>query len=304
MKDTLMKYGVILSKRYSRRQKNVFLSEVVEELKAYDKPLEIKKKKDILSKGIHCIVGDISNADKVVIAAYDTPSKAYFFNVDYYPFHINKNIKSEKKILISQLSLSLLLSIPFLVYAFIFKNLSQLQILYLGFITIVMLLMAAKILYGNANKINMNRNSASVALLIELAKLKYETNTAFILVDNAVASFKGYREIDDFIKKDAKVMILDSLAYGEQLVCVHKKKINVDKIKNNKELDIYERIYENTDTNTILDSSKNVIYVGSGSLRDNQFVVKNIRTKEDYHVNVERLEKIKDVLVNYLEDKA
>lgn len=302
LKNTLMKYGVVFSKRYSRKQKSMFLNEVIEEISAKNKPIDIVKRKDFFKTNISCAMGDLENADKILVAAYDTPAKVYFGSSNYYPFNIKMNMKNEKKILLYQLVIFIVLSTPFLFYIMNLNSMMQLNKIVFGFLTIGLLIVATKTLSGFANKINMNRNSASVSVLIELAKLEYKNKIAFILVDNGISSFWGFKEMAKIIKKETKVILLDSLASGDQLVCVHKKNTNVNQIVDNKTVNFHEKVFDLKETNTVLDIFDRTIYIGSGSLKNNQFIIMGSGTNEDYHVDVERLKRIKEILRDYLED--
>lgn len=304
MKELLAFFGVTLRIRNTKRQKHLFykaVSEIAADIK-YKVSLQ-----SVVSRfmGVNNIViGDLKKAKTIVVTAYDTPNKIYLHNYKYYPFNTLKNIKEEKKNLLVQFLISLvfIVLVTMILWNFtsynIFFKISSIVI------SIILLLNAYFIIKGKPNKVNLNRNSASVAILIAIMKeLKRTDEVAFVFLDSCVNSFEGFKVLKNNASEDSEVIVLDCIGYGEKLVVAHRENI---KIKNYlfKELDFINKKYtEEEANNNVLNFFKKCIYVTSGTIENKQLVVKNTRSKNDFNVDINRLEKIKENLLKYLRCK-
>ena len=86
MKDKMMFYGVTLGKRYTRRQKEVFLNEVIKKCQESGIKTDFMTKHTKVTHICNLVIGDLKKAKKIVCAAYDTPSIAINPFYHYYPF--------------------------------------------------------------------------------------------------------------------------------------------------------------------------------------------------------------------------
>ncbi|MEG0034784.1 MAG: hypothetical protein RSE56_03160 [Bacilli bacterium] len=302
MRDLIMLYGITLGKRYTKKQKALFLEEVSSKVKENGYSVEIQTKKTKFQLTNNLIIGDLDNAEKVIVAAYDTPSKIYLPNYNYYPFYSKKNVEQDNLNFIVQIFfgfISIVISYFFLKdfneYTIVLKLLS---LLCSSFILVNMYF----VLKGKPNQLNYNRNSVSIAILMSvLEELKDSKNIAFVLLDQNVNSFNGLRLLAEKITNQT-LIVLDSLATGSIVVCAHKNNIDCSSIIHNaSNLEIFDKSYtpDKCKTNALSICNK-IVYLASGEMLDKQFVVKNTRSRKDYHVNIERVEKVKEVLIAYL----
>lgn len=93
MKDEMMLVGVTLARRYTRKQKEIFLAEVC--------PQCVKLVEDGISnpafRMLHVcnlVIGDLAHAKTVIACAYDTPASAQL-PIRYYPLNPRKNTQAE-----------------------------------------------------------------------------------------------------------------------------------------------------------------------------------------------------------------
>jgi len=267
MRDLFMHYGVTLSKRFTRRQKIMFINEISKDFMdmGYKAQVHVKKKKlRTVTTNLH--LGDVDNAKVVFLAPYDTGSRVMSKGYKYYPFNPEKTVKAE--------NLSLIIN------SFLPKF---------------------------ANRFNFNRNTASVVLCRELAHefKDKKKKPAFILLDRASCSFEGFKQARDWYKDDAngKIFVfLECLAVGETIVLAHKEDMS-KKIETftNSELNIHPRLYpEERAKEMVLGMFPNILHLVSGEIEDKEFVVKNTRTKMDYKVDIDRMEKLKKMLANFV----
>lgn len=269
MRDLFMLYGVTLSKRFTRRQKIMFINEISKDFidMGYTAQVHVKKLK-FRSPVTNLHLGDVDNAKVVFLAPYDTGSVVMSKDYKYFPFNPAKTVKAEK--------LSLIIN------SFLPKF---------------------------ANRFNFNRNTASVVLCRELARefKDKKKKPAFILLDRASCSFEGFKQTREWYKDevDRKIFVfLECLAVGETIVLAHKEEM-ADKIEifTGSGLNILPRLYpEERAREMVLGMFPNLLHLVSGEIEDKEFVVKNTRSKLDYKVDIDRIENIKKVLAEFVKN--
>lgn len=302
----MMLFGVTLAKRYTPRQKSIFLSQAHKYFQDLGYKVSYQNIKSKLSSVTNMVIGELSTTSVVVACAYDTPSKAALPNYLYYPFNRKKNLQQENINLIIQFILMGLcfLGIYFLLshskgYSLLFKIVSFLISGILGFT-------AYKLMKGYANKVNFNRCSASVALIAKLAlKLKEKKSIAFVLLDQNVNSYEGLKLLKNEIKNSKKIIIyLDSLSFGTKLVCAHNEKMNntsVQLLKQLKPLELIDKTYGTERCeDTMLHFFTDMLVLTSGEIIQGQLAVKNSRSSKDYEVDMNRLESIEKGIETFL----
>jgi len=304
MKDLLFRFGITVGRRYTKKQKAWFLEEVALEADKQGWKTELLTHKTKISKSFHLAVGDLKNAQWVLIAAYDTPTKLILPNSIYYPFKAEKNLKTDSTNLLMQVFISFF---AFTALYFLLKyaatQVLTIQIpIWIG--SFIAFLILFKMLSGFTNRLNQNRNSASVAMMLDLLKepsLKHKM--ALLFADKSVIGIEGYKELRDMdlISPYARTIILDCLAYGETLAlaCAEKDKANADLVIKNIKTDIYLKTYpEESIFNFAFSMFPSGMSLVSGERSDKDFIVRNTRSKKDYKVNQERLTDIRNGLLN------
>lgn len=302
MKDQMMEYGILFAKRYTSKQKKFFLTTLSERLISSGYPVEVQSLKSKIVEINNLIVGDIKNSSIVIAAAYDTPSQSFYLNSKYYPFNAKKNVTSESISIAIQFALSLLCFIMVFLILYDFSLKSNVLKVISILLAVLLMVGAYFILKGRANPINFNRNSASIALMMEMSKSCIDKSVAFVFLDKAINSYDGIKQLAKIVKPNQQVILLDSIASGEKLICAHLEKTQCSDILTNKQgLNFHEKIYE-YNSNSLFQIIESSIIICCGNIENKQLVVKNTRCKKDCIVEMERLEKIKNSLLDYVED--
>lgn len=298
-----MFYGITIGRRYTNKQKAVFVKHIRKEAKAlgYDVALQSKQLKMHALHNI--IIGNLQEAKKVVVAAYDTPSKIYVPDYKYYPFNTKRNMNQEKLNFFIQ---SIFGFISIICAYIIWQQNSKFTITFQIFSYVAclcLLLFAYSMFKGKANRCNFNRNSVSIALIVSLMKeLKKDEDIAYVFLDQGVNSFEGLRFLKEQLSNQ-ELLLLDCLAYGDMVVCAHSELVNSKKIIENKlHIDIYDKCFEKAKVQkNMLSIYEHMLYLAVGNMQEKQFVITHTRSKQDYHVNIERVENIKQVIMEYLQ---
>ena len=303
MKDLMMLYGVTLGRRYKREEKVRFIETISIFFQKLGYPVNMQSKKTNFMEVNNIIIGDLFRAKKVLVAAYDTPSKILLPNYHYYPFNTKRNLRQENINLVLRFLIACILLI--LVF-FLLKGLMGYQ-LWLKIVTVlfsfIMIFFAYRSLKGGGNQINFNRNSTAIVLMHTIARSYEKDDLAIVMLDHGVSSYEGLKLLkEEFDGKHQEVIMLEALANGEQVIMVARGKVNIDRLQNNRAgITIFNKVYEEMkQENNFLSFFPNMMYLGSGENKDKQFVVKNTRSCRDNEVNMERLEKINNLLLDYL----
>lgn len=300
MRDQLMTYGLVMGKRLRKKDKQVFLEEMTKDLKQHGCQLSFVKKKELLHSSTHMIINDLEKAKIVYCCPYDTPGKMVVPHATYTPFHLQHNQKVQTtNLLLQSLLAILLLIIAGGALSVLLRSSLPYQIL-AWLIAILCSIVAIVLFRGLDNRVNFNRCSASVVLLRQCAiDLSSNRDVALILVDQATTSFAGLRQLQQaFPDLQTKVMVwVDSLATGSTLVAAvspTSQQLATTCTKRVPECELQVRLYSPQRIETTpLSLFPNMIMIGSGDVEKKELVVRNAGTKQDYHVNLPRLELIK-----------
>jgi hypothetical protein len=305
MKDLLLLFGVALAKRYTYRQKKFFFEQVKPFFSKLGYKVTLRENKQKLIRISNIFIGDIHKARYVILCPYDTPSRS-LLPYKYYPFNLSENLHQER----IELFLRSLIYIGSCLCAyFTFKHFLMFHIVVkvlsiLFFIGIIYF--CYRLITGIPNPVNFNRNSASVALIAALVgRVKYQSNTAFVFLDNTISSNAGLRFFaEDEILKNKVFIYLDCIAYGEEFVCAHNRNTNSEAeklVSFLKGMDVIDKGFpEEQLKGTNLDLFPKLLHLCAGAIEDHYFVVRNTRSKKDFKVDVPRLEILCTGLANYL----
>lgn len=304
MKDLVTFFGLTLGIRNTQKQKEIFyktISKVFNDMN-YDVSLQSSNLKLLSLNNI--VIGDLKKAKTVIATAYDTPTKAYLKGYKYYPFNTLKNIKQENKNLIIQLLISLVLIGVIAISLWNFNSYNMGLKVVSILVAVICIIYVYKIVKGKPNEINLNRNSSSVAMLTAIAsELKKNNDVAFVLLDRSVTSFEGLKFLKGNMLDNKEIVILDCIAAGEKLVVAHRLKTKLKEDFFNQIQFIDKKYTEEEAENNVLNFFSKCIYITSGSIEGKQLVVKNTRSKKDFDIDISRLEKIKEGLIDYLRCK-
>ena len=239
MEDLLVKYGAILGKRYTLKQRQRFLLSLNEEftVRGYKTRFANNDRKNN-ARAVDLFVGDIGSAKTIVCCHYDTPQKALIPNYRYYPLNGQKSFQRN---FVANLIPSLLTTacgagvFYFIINNYHFQGFWPAIIL----IAVVIVVFFADTLISvlTANKYNINRNTASVLAILETAKqLTKETKNkvAFILLDKGCGDNSGTLMLRQALPTtlDKKLFIyLDCIANGQVVVLAHKENLRKESEK-------------------------------------------------------------------------
>ncbi len=299
MKENMMLYGVTLSQRYTSKQKECFLTEVVKRCKDLGYQTEFISKHGSYYQLANLVIGDIEHANTVICASYDTPAKSLFPR-DYYPFAAKSNVNSGKKKLIIDVIIMIVCVLLSYFILLGFKT-STSSIKCLKFIsTVVLILITFFALKGTSNKVNFSRNSAAVAVVMELVEKNKSSNVAYVLLDQNTNTYEGLKALKEKLGDTKKELILlDGLAYGKETCVAFNEGVNA--------LDLCIEGYiakEYHHPTNALQYFENMIQISCGDINRREFVIHNTATNKDYEIDMERLEKIYSLLNEHIKNRA
>ncbi len=305
MKNLLMLFGVTLAKRYTKPQKRIFYSQAEPLFKNLGFKIQLQTIKKKLLQVSNIIIGDISRAKYLVVCPYDTPSRS-LLPYKYFPFNLSKNLAQENREVFLHSFIYIACS---LVAYFVFNHFLSFSTLgkvsSAGFF-LCLIVLCYRLIVGIPNKVNFNRNSASIALMAALAeRLGKNKNVAYVLLDNTVSSNTGWRIFaDEAILKNKIIIYLDCVSYGEKLVCAHSLASSpeanrlVELLPN---VDVIDQVVPEAQLkDTKLQHFPKMLHICTGTIEDHYFFVRNTRSKNDFKVDMPRLEILCEGLQKYL----
>ncbi len=301
-----MLFGVTLAKRYTAKQKSIFLSQVYQYFLKLGYKISYQNNSNKVNPVTNMVIGELDTASVVVVCAYDTPSRVVIPNYLYYPFNTKKNLREENINLFFQFILMGICFISIYFLLIFFKTYSLLFKIISSLICGILVIIAYKLMKGSANRVNFNRCSSSVALIAKLAQeLKENKNISFVLLDQNVNSYEGLKLLKKELKNNKKLILyLDSLAFGTNLVCAHNEKMNdiADLLVNHlKDLNIINKTYKQERCReTMLHFFDNMLVLTSGEIIRGELAVKNSRSGKDYQLDINRLERIEKGIEPFL----
>lgn len=294
MKEKLLKYGIVFGKRFTSLQKKRFRDEVIKECEAMGIKHEIYSCRYGLKNTNHLIVGDVSKAKKIILAYYDTQSLTLPI-FEYDPLSIKSKLKTERLILLLNTTITLLFLylVSIIMSTVISLEQSFLKVGLLGLL-LILFTIGLKSFDGFANPINYNRNSAAICLMIESINFIKNDNIALIFVDHSGSSLIGFEQIMNLNKrnKNAQYIVLDALANGKDLFVVSRSAIPSIKIP---------YVFIQSNKSFWFEKLGNATLITSGILKNESIKVSKTRCFNDFKIDINRLETLKDYLLESVE---
>lgn len=291
MKDEMMLVGVTLARRYTRKQKEIFLAEVCRQCRETGWKTEFQTRHSRMLHVCNLVIGDLAHAKTVIACAYDTPASA-LLPIRYYPLNPRKNTQAEGWNLAWEWILGVACFLIAAGAVYTLRWLSPAMKIAAGLAAVLAALLGISLLHSRGNRVNFNRNSASVALILRLIQeCDPNSSTALVLVDQCCNSYEGLKLLKEACPSRAEVILLDCLAQGEKVVCAHRKGVDVSDLL---EEDWINKEYEDPDNG--LRFFERGVLLASGAIEKHQFVVRHTRSKRDCHVDIPRLERILEKL--------
>jgi hypothetical protein len=307
MKELMMLFGVTLAKRYTRTQKRIFYSQAEPLFNDLGFSFEFQQSQSRISQITNIIIGNLAQAQYIVLCPYDTPAKS-LLPYRYYPFNWSDNARQENREIFLQTLFYIGLSALIYLVAAQFLVLALWQKIIGIALLSVLLFYSYKLIVGIANPINFNRNSASLALLFSLAQHTQRTKkVAYVLLDKNTGSNAGLKLLaESQLIKDQDLIYLDCLAHGDEIVCAHEPASNVEAqklIAALSKIELIDHQFEDNDRikDTNLQVFPHMLHLCVGEVENRKFLVRNTRSKKDFKVDMPRLEMLREGLTKYLE---
>lgn len=307
----MLYFGGTFGKRFSRRQKDRFISFITKIMKELGYQVRtVTEKRKFGGNSVHVLIGEVEKADVIFVAPYDTASRILVPNYRYYPLDRQKNFKTEKMNSLLQYVLAgvILLICFFMLLHLGFPQNGQMD--FRIFPVLVPIVFAAfRIASGIPNKFNFNRNSSSLLLISKLAStVKNKKKTAFILTDLSCNFYEGYREIQEFFGEklqNKKVVVLDCVGMEAPVYFAGRKDSLTSDMERLKQiptnLDVrFRELPEDQADDSVLYFFPNGVYIFSAQQEPGRLFVPDTRTGADSQVDFKQMEMLQKLLAEYL----
>jgi hypothetical protein len=215
MNDWIVRYGFLLKKRNSDKQKDkfirTFLSDVLN-IRDDIIVIEIEGKK---RKYHNIYIGDVSKADKIITTYFDTPIVSFG---DYSLTDTEKNKRNSLSRIAFESVVSLCIGLG--IFFFLMRVFEG------TLLTTVLTVFALAFFYvfngivkGRASSKTQVRNTSSLVLVLSLlAKYKGNKKVAFAIVDGGCTNEIGLVALKNSVKIQSKIYELDSVGANTTLI--------------------------------------------------------------------------------------
>lgn len=243
MEDYLVRYGIALGRRYSQKQKQKFLIAIGQEFTqlGYSVKYANDEKKGS-NHSIDLFIGNLAEADTIICTHYDTGSHIIWPNYHYYPLYGEKTMKNYRNVTLipAMISTVLVVGLIYLVM-YLLPFTGNAKPIFLAVSVFLGLLGISYLSTGFGNKYNLNKNTASILSILEVARNLSEEdrkNIAFVLLDHGTGDNMGAQMIRQALPTtmDKRLFVyLDCIGRGENIVIGHKSNlaINAKRLKDN-----------------------------------------------------------------------
>lgn len=230
LKDLILRYGVLLGKRNTEKQKTIFLRAAQKQLEQEGFPVDITcvsasiMKRETMNM-YNLYAGDFKQAEVVFITYYDTPLQQ-LLPKDQKAF--DANWSRGNFLLHTLLFLLCMIGIAVLLYSVVIPELQQYGFMSIWGVVLVLVCLCGfygiqQMRGGIAAKNNMVRNSSSLIALFALAgelSAQEKPHAAFALIDEGTRSEYGLKMLQEYIgKRKIRRVYLDSIGNTGMLQC-------------------------------------------------------------------------------------
>lgn len=218
LQDWPLRYGVILGKRFTEKQKIAFLRSLTKDFQELGYAVDTTKSYLRLGKNerqayYNLYAGDFKKAKQIIAVSYETPAKTFGL-IKKRPFHLPT--ASQQFI---QILPAILLTV---IAAILFWQLVP-SIQAHGFVSVwgvlALILLAGVFFFiaryrsGIPNRVNFSQNSAAILAALSLAKK--DPALAFVFFDGGATNGYGLQLLEDYLKGKKKVVFLEGLTDTE-----------------------------------------------------------------------------------------
>lgn len=293
LKDRMIVFAGIFGKRYSKKQKIRFLRYI--QSSAQEKGVKMYLDEGEASGKSDCNVylGPTQRAKTILAVPYDTPSRLWWPGFHYYPMDPERNTRQESLVMALNFALAavLLAAYWFAVFRRCFSAGGPIGGLALFGLLLVALL-TVNLAFGSANAKNYSRNSASLALALEIFDGLQDGSVAVALLDNACAGLGGYARLAEYLggrARQTNVVILDCVMSGSELHG-HCTKERIEALAaRNGDIQWHEAASEG---NAVLSLFPRGMVITGGNRIGDATVVKGTRSGRDDELDMERMERV------------
>ena len=293
LKDRMIAFAGIFGKRYSKKQKIRFLRYIQSSAQEKGVKMYLDEGEASGKSGCNVYLGPTQRAKTILAVPYDTPSRLWWPGFHYYPMDPERNARQESLVMALNFALAavLLAAYWFAVFRRCFSAGGLTGGLALFGLLLVALL-AVNLVLGSANAKNYSRNSASLALALEIFDGLQDGSVAVALLDNACAGLDGYARLAEYLggrARQTNVVILDCVMSGSELHghCT-KERIEALAVRNG-DIQWHEAASEG---NAVLSLFPRGMVITGGSWIGDATVVKGTRSGRDDELNMERMERV------------
>ena len=293
LKDRMIALAGIFGKRYSKKQKIRFLRYIQRSAQEKGVKMYLDEGEASGKSGCNVYLGPTQRAKTILAVPYDTPSRLWWPGLHYYPMDPARNARQESLVMALNFALAavLLAAYWFAVFRRCFSAGGLTGGLAL-FGLLLMALLAVNLVLGSANAKNYSRNSASLALALEIFDGLQDGSVAVALLDNACAGLGGYARLADYLggrARQANVVIFDCVMSGSELHG-HCTRERIEALAaRNGDIQWHEAASEG---NAVLSLFPRGMVITGGSWIGDATVVKGTRSGRDDELNMERMERV------------
>lgn len=293
LKDRMIALAGIFGKRYSKKQKIRFLRYIQRSAQEKGVKMYLDEGEASGKSGCNVYLGPTQRAKTILAVPYDTPSRLWWPGLHYYPMDPGRNARQESLVMALNFALAavLLAAYWFAVFRRCFSAGGLTGGLAL-FGLLLMTLLAVNLVLGSANAKNYSRNSASLALALEIFDGLQDGSVAVALLDNACAGLGGYARLADYLggrARQANVVIFDCVMSGSELHG-HCTRERIEALAaRNGDIQWHEAASEG---NAVLSLFPRGMVITGGSRIGDATVVKGTRSGRDDELNMERMERV------------
>ena len=293
LKDRMIAFAGIFGKRYSKKQKIRFLRYIQSSAQEKGVKMYLDEGEASGKSGCNVYLGPTQRAKTILTVPYDTPSRLWWPGFHYYPMDPERNARQESLVMALNFALAavLLAAYWFAVFRRCFSAGGPIGVLVLFGLLLVALL-AVNLVLGSANAKNYSRNSASLALALEIFDGLQDGSVAVALLDNACAGLDGYARLAEYLggrARQTNVVILDCVMSGSELHG-HCTKERIEALAaRNGDIQWHEAASEG---NAVLSLFPRGMVITGGSWIGDATVVKGTRSGRDDELNMERMERV------------
>ena len=311
MEDLLVKYGIALGRRYSQKQKKKFLIAIGQEFTDLGYPIKYANdNKKGSNHSIDLFIGHLGEADTILCTHHDTGSHILWPNYRYYPLYGQKTLKNFRNVtLIPVIVSTFVMAVLIYLAMYLLPLEGNAKMIFLAVSVFLGLLGISYLSTGFGNKYNLNKNTASILSLLEVARQlpeKDRQKIAFVLLDHGTGDNMGAQMIKQALPTtmDKRLFVyLDCIGRGDHIIIGHKENlaINARRLKDNyqgtKDISTLECDAKRT-TFTPTHFFPKAMTISCGNLDEhNELFVERINTSKDNFVEQSNITDIADMIV-------